>query len=137
MDARRKLKKLLFINNLWQQGNRNKRKPIDNSSFIPSVLTLKAGDLVRVRSKEEILATLNSEGKLKGCGFMNVMWQYCGTTQKVFKPVTRFVDERNYKIKNARHMVLLEGVMCTGTDFYGNCDRSCFYFWREEWLEKL
>jgi hypothetical protein len=24
-----------------------------------------------------------------------------------------------------------------GTPDYGRCDRACFYFWREEWLEKL
>jgi hypothetical protein len=90
-----------------------------------------------VRSREEILATLDEEGKLKGCSFIDVMWQYCGTTQKVFKPVHRFVDERNYQVRNVRGIVLLEGVMCDGTDFYGSCDRSCLFFWREEWLEKL
>jgi len=26
---------------------------------------------------------------------------------------------------------------CQGTSDYGRCDRSCFYFWREEWLEKI
>jgi len=28
-------------------------------------------------------------------------------------------------------------VYCQGTPDLGRCDRSCFYFWREEWLEKL
>jgi hypothetical protein len=27
--------------------------------------------------------------------------------------------------------------MCQGTKDFGRCDRSCFFFWREEWLEKL
>jgi hypothetical protein len=27
--------------------------------------------------------------------------------------------------------------MCKGTAEFGTCDRSCFVFWREEWLEKI
>jgi hypothetical protein len=100
-------------------------------------LGLKAGDWVRVRSKEEIQAMLNPWNELRGCGFMSEMWQYCGTVQRVLKPVERFVDERDYQVRKARGIVLLEGVTCNGTEFYGKCDRACFLFWREEWLEKL
>lgn len=98
---------------------------------------LKAGDLVRVRSKEEIKATLNYWGQLKNCMFMPDMLPYCGTTQRVLKTVERFVDERDYRVKKSRGLVLLEGLTCQGTSDYGRCDRSCFFFWREEWLEKL
>jgi hypothetical protein len=94
-------------------------------------LGLKSGDLVRVRSKEEIQATLNFWNELKGCGFMVDMESYCGTIQRVLKPVERFIDERDYREKRARGVVLLEGIMCQG------CDRACYYFWREEWLDKI
>ncbi|HVU11465.1 MAG TPA: hypothetical protein VHD90_09310 [Phototrophicaceae bacterium] len=103
----------------------------------PTVIEFKPGDWVRVRSREEIEATLSSWGELKGCGFMAEMLPYCGTTQRVFKSVRRFVDERDYQPKRCRGLVLLEGVICEGTTLYGPCDRSCYYFWREEWLEKL
>lgn len=119
------------------------RKSAGRSS-VPSVpstnskaTTLKAGDLVCVRSSEEIQATLNSWQELKGCLFFQDMWQYCGTTQRVLKPVERFVDERDYRVKKARGLILLEGLICDGTPDYGRCDRACFYFWREEWLEKI
>ncbi|HZK05971.1 MAG TPA: hypothetical protein VFC82_09005 [Actinomycetaceae bacterium] len=98
---------------------------------------LVAGDWVRVRSLEEIEATLDHSRKLKGCSFAADMVQYCGTRQQVLKPVRRFVDERDLAIINTRGLVLLDGAMCTGTPAYGPCDRSCFFFWREEWLEKL
>ena len=137
MNARRKLKKYLHLNYLWRNGRTRQGELANQPAFKGELLNLKAGEMVRVRSKEEIQATLDAEGKLKGCSFLNVMLPYCGTTQKVFKPVVRFVDERNYKIKNARGIVLLEGVMCAGTEFYGNCDRSCLFFWREEWLERV
>lgn len=60
----------------------------------------KEGDLVRIRSREEIQSTLNPWGILKGCMFMSAeMSPYCGTTQRVFKRLERFVDERDYQVK--------------------------------------
>lgn len=99
--------------------------------------SLKSGDLVRVRSKEEIESTLNHVGQLKGCSFMDVMTPYCGTTQRVLKPMERFVDERDLRVKKCTGLILLEGVMCQGTTQFGRCDRSCLMFWRQEWLEKI
>ncbi len=96
-----------------------------------------AGEKVVVRPKEQIQATLNYFNELKGCSFLPEMWQYCGTTQRVLKPVRRFVDERDYRVKTLKGVYLLEGVMCQGFELYGECDRACFYFWREEWLEKV
>ena len=98
---------------------------------------LQAGDIVRVRSKKEIEETLDSHGKVKGCAYMNAMDPYCDTIQRVLKPMERFVDERELRAKKCKGLVLLEGVMCEGTTEWGRCDRSCFLFWREEWLEKI
>jgi hypothetical protein len=94
-----------------------------------------AGEQVRVRSRPEIEDTLDLFHQLKGCAFMNEMAPYCGTVQRVLKPVQRFVDERDYQVKSVRGMYLLEGLMCEGTPPFGSCDRGCLYFWREEWLE--
>ena len=104
---------------------------------IATTKSLKAGDWVRVRSQEEIKASLNPWGILKGCMFMPEMLPYCGTSQRVFKRLERFVDERDYHVKKSQGVILLEGLHCQGTSDYGRCDRSCFYFWREEWLEKI
>jgi hypothetical protein len=98
---------------------------------------LKAGDQVRVRSREEIEATLNHWGQLRGCSFMAEMAQYCDTTQRVHKVMERFVDERDLRVKKVKGIVLLDGLRCEGTAEFGRCDRSCLYFWREEWLERI
>lgn len=95
------------------------------------------GDPVRVRSQNEIEETLNVLGQLKGCSFMEEMRPFCGTTQKVLKPVNRFIDERDHKLKKCKGIVLLENALCQGTHKLGPCDRSCFFFWRVEWLEKI
>ncbi|MEW6579959.1 MAG: hypothetical protein AB1435_12305 [Chloroflexota bacterium] len=98
---------------------------------------LRAGDGVRVRPVEEIEATLDQRHQLKGCAFMGEMQPYCGTTQRVLKPVARFLDERDYRVKRCSGLVILDGAICEGTAAFGPCDRACFFFWREEWLEKL
>jgi hypothetical protein len=98
---------------------------------------LKAGDRVMVRSAAEIQQTLDRWNSVKGCSFMEEMWPYCGTEQTVLKEVKRFLDERDYLIKKCSRIVILDGVMCQGTRDFGACDRSCFFFWREEWLEKV
>lgn len=104
---------------------------------LPVTVSLKVGDHVRVRSWEEIQATLDPFKELKGCAFLAEMKQFCGTTQTVFQVMERFLDERDYKVKKVRGIVLLDGIICRGTPVFGRCDRSCLLFWREEWLEKI
>jgi hypothetical protein len=104
--------------------------------FAPAV-PFEQGDWVRVRSHEEILSTLDPFKELKGCAFLPYMAQYCGTKQRVFRVMRFFLDERDYKRKKVRGVILLENVFCTGTPAFGECDRSCLLFWREEWLEKV
>ena len=100
-------------------------------------VSLKEGDRVRVRSMAEIRSTLDPFSELKGCAFLPEMHQYCGTEQRVFKSMQRFMDERDYKLKKTKGLILLENNFCQGTPVFGKCDRSCFLFWREEWLEKI
>ena len=98
---------------------------------------LNPGDIVRVRSREEIKQSLSPWNELRGCGFMDEMFQYCNTRQRVLKKVEKFLDERDYLVKKTSGIIILENVICGGTKAFGPCDRSCFYFWREEWLEKV
>ena len=98
---------------------------------------LKEGDWVLVRSREEIEATLDRWKELKGCAFLEYMWPYCGTTHQVLQPMERFLDERDYKVKKVKGVVLLADVLCHGTPVFGRCDRCCHFFWREEWLERV
>jgi hypothetical protein len=94
------------------------------------------GELVRVRSREEIISTLNPFMELKGCTFLPQMYQYCGTQQHVLKSMRHFVDERDYKLRSVHGVVLLQDVICHGTGTLGPCDRCCFLPWREEWLQR-
>ena len=113
-----------------------KRRTVTPSSSAAAP-NFQPGDAVRIKSEEEIEATLDRWNCLKGCAFMEEMWPYCGTKQHVFKRVRRFLDERDYLTRRSNGIVLLDRVTCEGTKDFGPCDRACFFFWREEWLEKI
>jgi hypothetical protein len=131
------LKQMVKTVYTWKKGLNMIGKRYTAETPLTQLSHLKADDLVRVRDREEIEASLDPFKELKGCAFLEYMWQYCGTTQSVLKPVERFLDERDYKVKKAKGVVLLKGVLCNGTPVFGQCDRACHLFWREEWLEKI
>jgi hypothetical protein len=128
-----------FINQLIDRFQIFPRKSTRRLVNVDALISqpLEAGDWVRVRSLDEIQVTLNNWLQLKGCTFLPEMVAYCGSLQRVLKPVRRFVDERDLMVKKASGVILLEGVMCQGVSNFGSCDRSCHYFWRQEWLEKI
>jgi len=109
----------------------------ETSLTVQPIESLKIGDWVRVRSKEEIEVTLDRWSELKGCAFLEEMWEYCGSTQRVLQVMERFLDERDYKVKKVKGVALLAGVICRGTPVFGRCDRCCHLFWRQEWLERI
>jgi len=131
-------RRLRYVHNVFSEITGRKKELLNTSTEErATVLNLKPGDIVRIKSREEIQSTLNRWNSLKGCAFMEEMWQYCGTIHCVFKRVNKFLDERTYLVRKCKGIVLLESVICNGTKDFGPCDRSCFLFWREEWLEKI
>jgi hypothetical protein len=126
-----------YITNIFSLFVDSKRRLSSNLVTNPSSRTLQEGDFVQVRSQEEIQATLDNWNQLKGCGFMENMLPYCNTIQRVRKRIENFIDERDYMVKKAKGIVILDGVFCEGNKDLGYCNRTCFFFWREEWLEKV
>ena len=100
-------------------------------------LHLEPGDLVEVRSRAEIYATLDNRGKFEGLGFMPEMVKYCGKRFRVRKKVSMIALESTGEMRKLRSpTVFLEGAYCDG-EFHYKCDRSCFCFWREAWLKRV
>jgi len=96
---------------------------------------LRAGDIVRVKSELEILATLDANGRLDGLPFMPEMLAHCGRTARVYKRADKTCDtigpgghRRMYRT------VHLEGLRCDG-EMHGGCQAACLIFWKEAWLE--
>ncbi|MEU8244845.1 hypothetical protein [Nonomuraea sp. NPDC048916] len=100
-------------------------------------LDLRPGELVRVRSKAEILATLNERMLNRGLGFEEEMARYCGRTARVRDRIERCIDERSGRLLRMKYpCITLEGVVCEGVHSL-NCPREFVPFWREIWLERV
>jgi hypothetical protein len=102
-----------------------------------SGLALRAKEWVEVRSKEEILATLDKKGRLDELPFMPQMFEYCGQRLRVFKRAHKTCDTVNdYVGRRMKEAVHLEGIRCNGAA-YGGCQAGCLIFWKEVWLKRV
>jgi hypothetical protein len=95
---------------------------------------VRKGDLLRVRSAEEILSTLDSDGMVDGLPFMPEMLQYAGREFRVRSSAHKTCDGAA-EIRKMDNTVHLEGLKCDGSA-HGGCQAGCLLFWREEWLRQ-
>jgi len=97
---------------------------------------LRAGDWVEVKSKEEILVTLDKKGQLEKLPFMPQMFQYCGKRFKVYKSAHKTCDTvnpiRSLRVADVVHLDL----RCDG-EAYGGCQAGCLIFWKTAWLKRV
>jgi hypothetical protein len=124
----------------WMQLRGGARYPVlaGRLDKTPSAtLGLQPGDLVRVKSKDEIVATLDTNNRNRGLAFDVEALRYCGQTARVAQRIERIIDERTGEmIKIESDCVTLEDFVCKA-DYHRLCTRSVHEYWREIWLEKL
>ena len=100
-------------------------------------LHLRVGELVQIRTGDEILQTLDAEGRLDALPFMPEMLKFCGKRFRVVKRVDKIcdtIDKTGFRrMKNA---VLLEDIRCGG-EAHGGCQASCMLLWKEDWLKRV
>ncbi len=103
-------------------------------------LDLQPGDLVRVKSYEEILKTVDRNATNRGLSFDAELVPYCGKLFRVRTRIERFIDEKTGRMRNMKTpAVILENVYCHSL-YSGQrvlCPRAVFLWWREIWLEKV
>lgn len=104
------------------------------------ILDLQPGELVRVKSYPDILATLDTNNRNRGLYFDAEMVPYCGRTFRVLKRVKRILSEKTGKMTEFKNpCIILEGVVCESR--YSQCrlfcPRSIYSYWREIWLERV
>jgi hypothetical protein len=102
---------------------------------------IRAGDVVEVRSKEEILSTLGEEGALDGLPFMPEMASFCGRRFRVTARTEKTCVEDgpgSYPVREFLNndVVFLNGLRCSGAAHDG-CGRLCLLFWKEAWIRKV
>jgi hypothetical protein len=125
---------------LWESQRRTHggMKRSSTSASIPARLGLRAGEWVVVRSKEEILATLDGNACLDALPFQPEMFAWCGQRLRVVKVAHKTCNNivkstcRGRRMLNAVH---LEGARCDGAA-HGGCQADCVFFWKESWLRR-
>jgi hypothetical protein len=95
----------------------------------------RAGDVVEVRSKAEIFATLDEHGCLEGMPFMPEMLQYCGRRFRVSAVAHKTCDtaRRTWTGRRLDTAVHLADLRCDGAA-HGGCEAACNLFWKDAWL---
>jgi len=100
------------------------------------VRKLKVGDWVEVRSRDEILDTLDQNGRLDGMPFMPEMFAFCGKRFQVYKRAHKTCDTvfpvRGRRVADSVHLE----TRCDGSE-HGGCQASCLLFWKEAWLRRV
>jgi hypothetical protein len=105
---------------------------LDNSN-----LNLRAGELVEVKSRDQILATLDEKASLDALPFMPEMLEYCGRRFRVYKVAHKTCDTiETYKGRRMANAVHLMGLRCNG-GAHGGCQAQCLLFWKEAWLTRV
>jgi hypothetical protein len=103
------------------------------------VLNLQPGELVEVRSRKEIMHTLNRAQKNRGLFFDVEMVPYCGKTLRVHSRVERIINEKTGRMmKMPSACIVLSGATCGGCYSRDRlfCPRSVHAYWHEIWLKR-
>src|SRR5258708_4096534 len=101
------------------------------------VLGLRVGELVEVRSEEEILATLDENGELDSLPFMPEMLKFCGQRLTVHKVAHKLCDTiSSTGMRKMEHAVHLTGARCDGSA-HGGCQTACSMYWKESWVKRV
>ena len=89
----------------------------------------------RFSTKEEILATLDANGRLDELPFMpemlNIAARRCEVGKRAHKTCDPALGIGGRKMANTVH---LENIRCNGAAHDG-CEAGCLIFWKEAWLK--
>ncbi|SDE15996.1 hypothetical protein [Rhodococcus tukisamuensis] len=104
------------------------------------VLDLQPGELVEVKSADEIMRTLNAKSGNRGLYFDEEMLPFCGKRYRVKQRVDRLIDERAGVMMTMKTPgIVLEDVVCMGCYHPARlfCPRGIYPYWREIWLKRV
>jgi hypothetical protein len=139
---------------LWQKslrtvlrlvnGDRRLRGPHDRGPVMST--NLEPGERVRIKSRSELQATLDSKRTNRGLKVCQEMTRVCGAEAEVRERVGRIINERNGEMIELRNTVSLRNVRKNGSTMDdsqclcayepGDCPRGELMYWREIWLER-
>ena len=125
----------------WRGGQNFPAFPIPTKTKTPKeTLDLEPGEVVQVKSANEIAETLDVNSRNRGLYFDVEMIRWCGGTFRVQSRVSRIINERTGRMMNLpNECIILEGVACRAECSRGRllCPREIPHYWREIWLRRV
>ena len=99
-------------------------------------LNLQPGERVRVKSRQEIVRTLDRRGWNRKMEFSREMLPFCGKEFTVLQRVERFIGDHSGRMLLMNNTVILDGLVYKDLVRLA-CPRQEYMFWRECWLERV
>jgi len=97
---------------------------------------IQAGEVVQIKSRDEILETLNKNYKNRGLWFDVEMVKFCGGKYPVIRRVEKIINEKTGQMMPIPgDCLMLDGVVCEA-DYHLFCPRSIYPYWREIWVKR-
>jgi len=93
---------------------------------------LQPGTTVKVKSLQEITATLDTDCSLEGIPFQAEMRKFCGKKLIIVDNIDRIYIEGT-GLAGIKKVVLLDGARCTGEAHRG-CQRRCLFLFKTDWI---
>jgi hypothetical protein len=113
----------------WRLTGQLKHTPVEK-------LELQPGEWVTIKTKSEIVKTLDPHGRNRGLIFDEGMGDHGGKKFCVRQRLDRMISEPTGEMRHMDATVILEGLKCTCANVLGGCPRQDFTYWREIWLRR-
>ena len=103
-------------------------------------LDLQPGELVEVKSHDDILETVNARLRNRGLAYNSEMTPACGRSFRVAQRITHIIEERSGRMLTMKNpCITLEGLYCRAlyTHYSLLCSRRVTPYFREAWLRRV
>lgn len=129
---------------LWRAAGGDEHVAGPNQRTPTRSLGLQPGEAVRVKSRAEVVATLDVRSRNRGLAICDEVLRCCGEEAVVRDRVDRLIDERTGKMREISNTVTLRiprneslAEECLCYHEIGDCPRGEIMYWREIWLERV
>ena len=110
--------------------------PLNRTTLVK--LDLAPGEMVEVKSTEEITQTLNTKGFNRGLRYDRGLNIFCGSRHPVRDRLDKMIIESTGQMVRLEGTVTLENSCCTcRKTALGGCPRKDLVYWREAWLKRV
>jgi hypothetical protein len=133
-----KMTRLVFIP-LWRKMSERHRRNVTGSlSRTPAKpLDLQPGEIVEIKSMDEIVQTLDPSGRNRGLQYDRLLEKYSGRRYRIQTRMDSMIYEPTGEMRKPKSTVILENLYCTCENVLGGCPREEVVYWREIWLTRV